>query len=575
MAKWEKFAFTKVDRFNKSTNKSTNKNTIFIARSPFQKDRDRILYSKAFRRMMDKTQVFLTNMDDHVRNRMTHSIEVAQIATTICKTLGLNEEIAEAIALGHDIGHTAFGHMGEATLNNIMHGCCEDIPADFNKIFDREKDLSTRGYKHNWQSVRNVVDLISHKGNKGLNLNYQTIWGILNHSVLNFEKCFYASKDKKSCHKGNGSKCDVAFDMDYYEKRYQIRFNSINYFTFEAIVVTYSDEIAQRHHDIEDGLHERIISHKEIIELIKELKGNHHKNLIKKYGSATTLCKLNTTDFMQIISSFIVDLYVEKTLEAFNTYFEKIDKEYGNLEDLVARFVEEKTSVEMIQKNIFTDSFFINDNVMQKKMMNLIVNSHKVQVMNGRCQYVLKKVFAALVVNPQQLPDSTVIQLFINYLNECIFDAVNKYVEHEKYQHQTVYVKTFRKLYKSKESETYIHEPLYIVQRLRKRLKFSNKVEHEQILNILEARNDTSNNLISLIKQNRLTQQKYYNSITFEKSPKVGELRNILNAHLFSDNDIFKAAIMRTICDYIAGMTNRRADEEYKRLHGITYDVIV
>ena len=91
-----------------------------IHRDPFQRDRDRILHSRAFRRMMHKTQIFNANKGDHYRNRLTHTLEVSQIARSIGKDLGLNDELVEAIALGHDVGHTPFGHIGERTLGKIL-----------------------------------------------------------------------------------------------------------------------------------------------------------------------------------------------------------------------------------------------------------------------------------------------------------------------------------------------------------------------------------------------------------------------------------------------------------------------
>lgn len=123
-------------------------------RTEYQRDRDRILHSKAFRRLKHKTQVFFSPYDDHFRTRMTHTLEVSQIARTISRALALNEDLTEAIALGHDLGHTPFGHSGERVLNDIMPG----------------------GYKHNEQSVR-VVEFI-----EDLNLTKETLDGILNHS---------------------------------------------------------------------------------------------------------------------------------------------------------------------------------------------------------------------------------------------------------------------------------------------------------------------------------------------------------------------------------------------------------
>lgn len=126
-------------------------------RTGYQRDRDRILHSKAFRRLKHKTQVFLAPEGDHYRTRLTHTLEVAQIARTIARALRLNEDLTEAIALGHDLGHTPFGHAGEAALNKV---CSE-------------------GFSHFEQSVR-VVELLEKKG-EGLNLTWEVRDGILNH----------------------------------------------------------------------------------------------------------------------------------------------------------------------------------------------------------------------------------------------------------------------------------------------------------------------------------------------------------------------------------------------------------
>ncbi len=128
-------------------------------RPVFQRDRDRILHSKSFRRLKDKTQVFLTPEGDHYRTRLTHTLEVSQNARTIAKALRMNEDLVEAIALGHDLGHTPFGHAGERALNQI----------------------SPTGFKHSDQSVR-TVDVLE-KGTQGLNLTFEVRDGIRNHQT--------------------------------------------------------------------------------------------------------------------------------------------------------------------------------------------------------------------------------------------------------------------------------------------------------------------------------------------------------------------------------------------------------
>ncbi|MBI4180468.1 MAG: deoxyguanosinetriphosphate triphosphohydrolase [Chloroflexi bacterium] len=127
-------------------------------RTAFQRDRDRIIYSMAFRRLKHKTQVFITPQGDHYVTRLTHTLEVSQIARTIARALNLNEDLAEAIALGHDLGHTPFGHVGEEILDELYH----------------------KGFRHNEQSLR-IVDLLENDG-QGLNLSWEVRDGIVNHS---------------------------------------------------------------------------------------------------------------------------------------------------------------------------------------------------------------------------------------------------------------------------------------------------------------------------------------------------------------------------------------------------------
>ena len=127
-------------------------------RTCYQRDRDRIIHCKSFRRLKYKTQVFLSPMGDHYRTRLTHTLEVSQVARTLARCLRLNEDLTEAIALGHDLGHTPFGHIGETTLNNLLPG----------------------GFRHNIQSLR-VAERLEN-GGKGLNLCLETLDGIRNHS---------------------------------------------------------------------------------------------------------------------------------------------------------------------------------------------------------------------------------------------------------------------------------------------------------------------------------------------------------------------------------------------------------
>ena len=157
-------------------------------RTAFQRDRDRIIHAKAFRRLKHKTQVFIAPLGDHFVTRLTHTLEVAQIARTIARALNLNEDLTEAIALGHDLGHTPFGHVGEDVLNDLYHS----------------------GFRHNEQSLR-VVDLLEKDG-LGLNLSWEVRDGILNHSKTRVD---ILGEDSGKANTLEGQVCQIADAIAY------------------------------------------------------------------------------------------------------------------------------------------------------------------------------------------------------------------------------------------------------------------------------------------------------------------------------------------------------------------------
>ena len=157
-------------------------------RTAFQRDRDRIIHSKAFRRLKHKTQVFIAPLGDHYVTRLTHTLEVSQIARTISRALNLNEDLTEAIALGHDLGHTPFGHVGEDILNELYH----------------------QGFRHNEQSLR-TVDLLEKDG-RGLNLTWEVRDGILNHSKIRAD---IQGEDLGKANTLEGQVCKIADAIAY------------------------------------------------------------------------------------------------------------------------------------------------------------------------------------------------------------------------------------------------------------------------------------------------------------------------------------------------------------------------
>ena len=189
-------------------------------RPPFQRDRDRIIHSKAFRRLKHKTQVFLSPTGDHYRTRLTHTLEVAQIARTIAKSLRLNEDLTEAVALAHDLGHTPFGHAGEEVLDQI----------------------SPQGFSHTEQSLR-VVDLLERDG-KGLNLTFEVRDGITKHS------------------KGKGN----VIPQDPAEQAA----------TVEGVVVRVADVIAYVNHDLDDAIRAGVLDEGDIPQECSRILGTTH-----------------------------------------------------------------------------------------------------------------------------------------------------------------------------------------------------------------------------------------------------------------------------------------------------------
>lgn len=203
------------------------------SRSAFQHDKDRILYSRAFRRMIHKTQVCFTGeMNEHLRTRLTHTLEVSQIARSIARAVGVNEDLTEAIALGHDVGHTPFGHMGERVLRDFLSG----NDGKFEEyIEDRDASVAI-GFKHNYQSVRLLSELETGLfGYSGLNLTFLVLEGILKHSKL-----AYQDTGQTVFYEGISDNPDL-----YPEQEFSV--------TIEGQIVALADEIAQVCHDYEDA----------------------------------------------------------------------------------------------------------------------------------------------------------------------------------------------------------------------------------------------------------------------------------------------------------------------------------
>ncbi len=215
-------------------------------RNDFQRDRDRIIHSTAFRRLKHKTQVFVNTSGDHFRTRITHSLEVSQIARTLSKYFNLNEDLSETLSLAHDLGHTPFGHAGEEALNDCMK--------------------NYGGFDHNIQTLRIITILENRYYNfKGLNLSIETLDGLIKHNG--------PVKDL--------SKFNRILGNNFFKKKINFNLNS----SLEAQIASISDDIAYNSHDLEDGLKSNLFNLKSLsnIPVLNKIILKHKKR-IKKYS---------------------------------------------------------------------------------------------------------------------------------------------------------------------------------------------------------------------------------------------------------------------------------------------------
>lgn len=272
-------------------------------RSEFQRDRDRIIHSTAFRRLEYKTQVFVNHEGDLFRTRLTHSLEVAQIGRSIARNLALNEDLVEAIALAHDLGHTPFGHAGQDALNACMK--------------------SYGGFEHNLQSLR-VVDELEEKYGAflGLNLCFETREGILKH-------CSIQSAQKLG---------DIG-----------LRFIHKKQPSLEAQLTNIADEIAYNNHDIDDGLRSGLLLEAELMEL--DLYGRHRREVDLIFSHIPSKRAIAET-IRRMINSLIIDL-IKNTDDAIKRFAPTNIDDVRNMPKLVSFSEHVQKEAQTLQQFLF------------------------------------------------------------------------------------------------------------------------------------------------------------------------------------------------------------------------------
>jgi len=237
-------------------------------RNDFQRDRDRIIHSTAFRRLKHKTQVFVNTTGDHFRTRITHSLEVSQIARTLSKFFNLNEDLSETLSLAHDLGHTPFGHAGEDALNNCMK--------------------NYGGFDHNIQTLR-IITILENRyyDFKGLNLSFETLDGLIKHNG--------PVKDKKKFNKILG------------ENFFKNKINFMSNSSLEAQIASISDDIAYNSHDLEDGLKANLFKLDDLqnIPILNKIIKKHIKK-IEKYSIDLVIRQI----IREIINEMVGDVII-------------------------------------------------------------------------------------------------------------------------------------------------------------------------------------------------------------------------------------------------------------------------
>ena len=312
-------------------------------RTPFQRDRDRIIHSTAFRRLKHKTQVFVNTEGDHFRTRITHSIEVAQIARTISKYLNLNDDLTETLSLAHDLGHTPFGHAGEDALNECM--------------------INHGGFDHNLQTLRIVMFLEKKYLNFiGLNLTLETIDGLLKHNGpcenINLINRLIGIKNLKN----------------------KINFKKNS--SLEAQIASISDDIAYNNHDIQDGFNAKLFNLNDLkeIDFFKKIINNYPRTKSKDNNIIIYQMVRDSINFMvkDLINTTILNIKknkIKNTKDVYNSSYHLVNfsKNYKKIINEIRYFLKYK-----------------------------MYNNKKVLLNNNHGKKVIKKIFKHINKNPKK-----------------------------------------------------------------------------------------------------------------------------------------------------------------------------
>lgn len=519
-------------------------------REDFMRDRDRVLYSTAFRRLDGKTQIYTIGSDDHKRNRLTHTLEVAQISRTIAHALSLNEGLAEAIALGHDFGHTPFGHAGEEQLHSIMTLESKDVKdspfCDGYKQFKEKLNKSSYyssmkpssrdvyhpysdrcffGFKHNLQSVRVAATLEEgyrdNQGNNlGLNLTNYTLWGMMHHSA---EK--YNTLDQYPNYQNQYSKtlCTPVGGEAW---------------SFEAYVVEAADDIAQWHHDLEDAIRGNALPMKEVGKTILEAL----------YG------KLSENERGELL---ILTGEDPKNLDNSMLSFENEKEEKEKLKDVIRKLKKEKKIYKHLGNTNGSNRYFLS------RISHIVINTLVTDLIETTRNNLTELYEAMQDSYPNKTKEEQRKLLYSDYPNavkncgDQFKDSHNLVAFSEEIK-KDIFKKTIKDLvHHSREVERMNAKGRYIIRKL-----FEAYFAHPQqlpngaIRDIMVELYAVTNGIEG------------YSCITEVEKESIGKVRTEFEKVWDKDDILLNVILMRRICDHIASMTDRYAMEEYDNLYG-------
>jgi len=380
-------------------------------RTEYQRDWERIIHSKAFRRLEDKAQIYTLSKGDHFRTRLTHTLEVTQIARGIARELDLNEDLVEAIALAHDLGHTPFGHVGERTLHKIL-----------------EEENVEGGFKHNFQGVKVVNYLEEKYGDfEGVDLTYQVMEGILKHTrICSCEKKKNCQKGKKeclSCHENLYKIGKFLSKGDINKLHPEYSFST----TLEGQAVEVADEIAQRAHDLDDGIASGIISEEDFLNKLKEepilTKLNEKINDSLKHIKNDKREYIDTLDIKRArIVSDVITYFIGEIVQESKSRIDKYEKGMGDMTNLKELVIQKrligfdvdgkgKSKIEEVR------------NKLEELTSHEIINSEEVNCFDGKGKYIIRKLYKAYKTNPRQMSRTTLKRIsreISRYANDVV-----------------------------------------------------------------------------------------------------------------------------------------------------------